>query len=95
MIPNIRFGDYRTFRYCCDGISNRCVIAVGSHGTMKSKEDRLIFLKGFEYIIERLTPTAVLIYGTFPKELIEVYSAKGIYIIVYASDYAVSRREAV
>ena len=34
VIPNIRYGDRRTYKICCDGISKNCVIAIGSHGTI-------------------------------------------------------------
>lgn len=35
VIPNLRFGDKRTYRICCDGIEKYCVIAIGSHGNLK------------------------------------------------------------
>lgn len=95
VIPNIRFGDYRTYRCCCDGISKGCVIAVGSHGTMKHKRDREIFVKGFEYVMERLQPRAIIIYGTYPKELLSEYAQTKIQIIVIESEYATSHKEVV
>lgn len=95
VIPNIRFGDYRTYRYSCDGVSSQCVIAVGSHGTMKRKRDREIFINGFEYVITRLQPTVVILYGTFPTELLEKYNGRGVRIIVFESEYATTHKEVV
>ena len=51
IIVNIRYGDDRTYDCCCDGVSQNCVIAMGTHGTMKIKEDREIFLQGLDYVI--------------------------------------------
>lgn len=45
VIVNIRFADKRTYRYCCDGVAKHCVIALGTHGTLKNKEDRRYFVK--------------------------------------------------
>ena len=95
VIPNIRFGDYRTYRYCCDGISRNCVIAIGSHGTMKRKADREVFLKGFDYIVTRLEPSAIIIYGTFPSDLYNDYTEKGVSIIQFESEFATSHKEVI
>ena len=36
VIVNVRYADRRTYRCCCDGISRHCVIAIGTHGTIKN-----------------------------------------------------------
>ena len=51
VIPNLRFGDRRTYRICCDGIEKHCVIAVGSHGNLKLVQGREIFLKGLDVVV--------------------------------------------
>lgn len=43
VIPNIRYGDRRTYRVCCDGISKYGTIAIGSYGNMKNPLDRKFF----------------------------------------------------
>lgn len=52
IIPNIRYGDKRTFNLCCCGIEKNCVIAIGAVGNIKKKLDREIFLKGFDNVIK-------------------------------------------
>lgn len=42
IIPNIRFGDNRTAYCACDGIPKESVIAIGSHGTIKKREDNTL-----------------------------------------------------
>lgn len=93
VIPNIRFGDKRTYRISCDGIEKHCVIAIGSHGNIKNKHDRGIFLQGFDTVIKTLHPSTVIIYGTAPDKFFEQYTDAGIKIIRFDSDYAISHKE--
>ncbi len=92
VIPNIRYGDKRTYRICCDGIEKNCVIAVGSHGNMKFKSDRDIFLKGFEVIANILQPSVIVIYGAAPMKYFQKYIDAGIRIVCFESDYSVSHK---
>lgn len=62
---------------------------------MKRKRDREIFINGFEYVITRLQPTVVILYGTFPTELLEKYKGRGVRIIVFESEYATTHKEVV
>ena len=43
VIPNVRFGDERTFSFCLDGIEENKTVAVGTHGCIKRKEDKIFF----------------------------------------------------
>ena len=94
VIPNIRFGDHRTFRFCCDGIEERGVIAVGSYGVLRDKKDRAEFLDGLDYVVKRLKPTVIVVYGSAPEKCFKKYSDAGIRIVHFESDYAVSHKEA-
>ncbi len=93
VIPNIRYGDRRTFKYSCDGIQKGCVISVGAHGTMKKKADKYIFLKGLEVVVKRLNPSAIIIYGNVQDKYIQKYIDAGIKIVRFKSDYSTSHRE--
>lgn len=95
VIPNIRFGDRRTYRICCDGIAKKCTIAVGTYGTIKQKIDRDIFAKGLDIIVKQLYPTVIVVYGSAPESIFKKYKELGIKIIQFDSDYAASRREVV
>jgi len=72
VIPNIRFGDSRTFDCCCDGISKHSVIAMGSLGCLKDREYRLVFESGIEYVTHYLQPETIVFYGAEPKKSIEI-----------------------
>lgn len=95
VIPNIRFGDYRTYSIACDGIEKHGVIAVGTHGNMKNREDREVFLNGFDVIVNILKPIAVVIYGTASDKFFKKYKEAGILIIQFDSEYATSHKEVV
>jgi len=95
VIPNIRFGDRRTYRICCDGIQKHCVIAVGTHGNLKLLEDREIFLKGLDVIVNRLEPAVIVVYGAAPEKYFKKYEKLGIQIVQFDSNYATSHKEVV
>lgn len=92
IIANIRFGDERTHRYCCDGIASHCAIAVGTHGTIKDAEDRRVFSEGLAAVVEQLEPRVIIVYGCAPESIFGVYREKGIEIVVFESDCATSHK---
>jgi hypothetical protein len=87
VIPNIRYGDRRTYKCCCDGISKNCVISVGSHGTIKNVEDRIIFANGLDVVVKRLHPIAIVVYGAFPDAIFDKYKQQSVQIIHFEPDY--------
>ena len=95
VIPNIRYGDKRTYKCCCDGIQTHCVIAVGSHGTIKNKLDRKIFVDGLEIVIKRLQPSVIVVYGAAPDDIFDKYRQQGIQIVVFDSEISKAMRKGV
>lgn len=87
VIPNLRYGDKRTYRFCTDGISRRSVIAVGTHGTLKILEDRDNFVKGLEVVVRRLQPIAIVVYGSCPDSIFQKYRDMGIKIYHFESEF--------
>lgn len=92
VIPNIRFGDKRTYRICCDGIAKHCIIAIGTHSTLKNVEDRRVFLDGLDVVVKRLEPKAIVIYGKASDKYFGKYKDAGIEIIQFDSDCAASHK---
>ena len=72
VIPNIRFGDTRTFDCCCDGISKHSVIAIGSLGCLKDKEYRATFEEGVRHVVNLLRPETIVFYGAAPGNISEI-----------------------
>ncbi len=72
VIPNIRFGDERTFECCCEGIAQHSIISIGSLGCIRAKTYREIFVKGIEYVAKRLEPEIIVLYGPEPRNIAEL-----------------------
>lgn len=85
VIPNIRFSDERTYDIACAGIDKRSTIALSTHGLMKIKKEKEIFKAGLEYIIDKLTPKTMIVYGTTPEDVFGKYKERGIKILSYES----------
>ena len=86
VIPNIRFGDNRTWQACCLGIAKHGIIAVGAYGCTKRKNDREYFISGFDYVIRTLEPKIVIIYGSDKNKFFDIYRQQGIIIKVFEPD---------
>lgn len=93
VIVNIRYGDFRTYHCCCNGIAQGCTIAIGSHGTLKATEDRYCFIKGLAIVVDRLRPSAIVVYGTAPDEIFGKYHDAGIRIVQFDSSFAIAHKE--
>ena len=85
VIPNIRWGDARTYDIACLGVSKNNVIAVGSHGQMKDLDDKRHFINGLDYVVEKLRPITILVYGALPDDVFDWYRIQGINIVHYPS----------
>lgn len=92
VIPNIRFSDERTFELSCAGICKHGVIAIGSHGCVKLLTERTYFENGLRYVIEKLEPTTIVVYGAAPDEIFAQYKKKGVTILQFDSDFMKSRK---
>lgn len=87
VIPDIRYGDQRTFKICTDGISRHSVIAVGTHGTLKNLIDRDIFVKGLDIVVKRILPVAIVVYGACPDSIFQKYRDIGINVYHFESEF--------
>lgn len=81
VIPNVRFGDIRTFECSCDGISKHGVICIGTLGCIKVKEYRSVFEEGIDFNAKTLEPETIVFYGTAPRN-VEALKSRGINIVV-------------
>ncbi len=63
VIPNISWGDYRSFSFCFDGIQKGTTVAVSSYGCVRQKVDQEYFLDGFNEMLNRIQPDAVIFHG--------------------------------
>jgi hypothetical protein len=65
VIPTVGWSMPDSYPFCFDGIAPHSVVALTTLGTRRRKRD---FLHGFDAMVERLMPSAVLCYGEpFPE----------------------------
>lgn len=88
VIPNVRWGDERSYSFCFSGIERNRVVAVGTHGQMKSTANRELFLKGLPVMVSTLSPHTIIVYGTAPDDIWGEYKKGGINIIQFSSQKA-------
>ncbi|MBR2896626.1 MAG: DUF4417 domain-containing protein [Oscillospiraceae bacterium] len=93
IIPNVRFGDERTFSFCFDAVEKNKTVAVGTHGCIKRKEDRLFFEVGLARMVQQLSPGTIVVYGSAPERIFKPYRDMGIEIIAFESAFSKSRKQ--
>ncbi len=93
VIPNVRTADERSFKFCFDGIERGKTIAVGTHGCIKNKNDRLFFELGLKELVRRLSPKTIIVYGAAPEHIFKKYRDMGINIICFESEFAKARKQ--
>lgn len=69
VIPNVRWGDKRTYDFAFDGIDKWGVVCVGVQGGYKNKNNSECFEKGFYKMLEILEPETILCYGNLSESL--------------------------
>lgn len=89
VIPDIRFGNERTYEVSCAGIQKHGTIAVGSHGCIKLLSERSYFVSGLEYVVSRLEPSTLVVYGAAPDKIFAPYREKGIEVLQFDSDFMI------
>ena len=73
VIPNVRLGDERTYKFAFDGLYKGDVISIGTIGTTKRREERVLVVNAIKKTIEVLEPSDIVIYGSLPNEIREKY----------------------
>lgn len=73
VIPQVVWGDKESFNYCFLGIPKKSVVSVSTLGILQDNDwngkDNNLFLEGYNEMLQRLEPTAVLFYGSLPKNI--------------------------
>lgn len=93
IIPNVRWGDERTYDFCFGGVEKNSTVAIGTHGCIKKVEDKYYFKLGFKEMLNRLTPKTVLVFGKTPDDIFEEFYNSNFEIIQYESEFSLSREQ--
>ena len=63
VIPSIRWVDRTDYEFVGVGIPRGSVVAFGALGAYRDQSKRVIFQHGVEAMVERLEPSAIVVYG--------------------------------
>lgn len=91
VIPNIRTSDERSFAFSCCRAPHSSAIGIGTHGCLRSREDRELFKKGLRFVVSELHPSCIIIYGALPKDISEILEEARISAVHFESEFALSR----
>lgn len=81
IITNVRWGSRETFttsvfpeKIAFLGAPHHNMVAIGTYGCVKSKQDKCVFREGLEAMLVTLEPRVVLVYGSMPSTIFKEYS---------------------
>lgn len=60
IVPNVRWGDERTYAFAFEGLARGGTVAVSTNGCIRSKIDQYYFHKGLVAMIASLKPACIL-----------------------------------
>ena len=69
IIPNVRWGDERTYEFAFEGIDKWGVVAIGAQGGYNNKDNTQYFENGFYKMLDVLDPETILCYGDLSDSL--------------------------
>ena len=81
IVPNIRWGDERTYPFAFEGIEQGGTVAVSTNGCIQKKIDCDYFSKGLACMVETLRPKTIVNYSYAPADIFGTYEKQGIEII--------------
>ena len=81
VIPQIRWGSEETYtkkvfseKIAFLGIPRNSIVAIGTYGCIRGKENKYHFEAGLESMLTELKPKHVLVYGSMPNQIFNKYS---------------------
>ena len=69
VIPTVRWSDESSFAYCFNGLPKKSILAVSTHGCIKTNEQKQMFREGLIKMIELLEPVDVIVHGYMPNSI--------------------------
>lgn len=80
VIPQVRWGNSLTYtaklfpeRVAFLGVEKHSIVAIGTYGCSKTKDDKYHLKAGLEAMLETLEPVVVLVYGSMNKAIFNDY----------------------
>lgn len=73
VIPNVRWSDESSFKYCFNGIPENSIVSISTHGCIHRKEQRIMMKTGLDAMLNCICPCDVLVHGRMPDEIFGDY----------------------
>lgn len=65
VVPTISWSDVNSFSFCFDGVERGSIVSVGMIGCKHAKDN---FLRGYNAMLEKIEPSAIIVFGSpFPE----------------------------
>lgn len=65
VVSTISWDKFPSYEFCFDGVEKGCVVAIATYACRQSRAG---FMRGYDEMIERIQPEAIICYGTpFPQ----------------------------
>ena len=77
VIPNIQWGNERSYNFCFEGIPKGSTVAISTNGCIRNKHDRYYFKKGLSKMLETIEPSAVINYSNMPNDIFKPFVENG------------------
>ena len=68
VIPTISWSTPRSYDFCFDGVEKNAIVAIGMIGCKGNKTE---FMRGYNAMLDKLEPTAIICFGTPFEEMSE------------------------
>lgn len=77
VIPNIRWGDERSFSrlipsevpFAFAGVEKHGIVSIGTYGAIRGTENKFYFREGLRAMLCELEPEIVIVYGSMPENV--------------------------
>jgi hypothetical protein len=63
VVPTVMWGTKETWSWCFDGLPHNSIIAVSNVGIGNSREEKDYFINGYNAMLEKLTPSKILVFS--------------------------------
>lgn len=69
VIPNIRWSDESSLDYCFLGVPKNSIVAVSTHGCIRTNRDKELWKVCLQAMLQELNPSDVLVHGYMPDSV--------------------------
>lgn len=75
IIPNVRWSDASSHKFCFLGIPTNSIVAISTHGCIRSNAAKEYFRAGLNKMLEVLTPNDVIVHDHMPESVFGEYES--------------------